>query len=55
MYVMSPKISREAREALKHKLNLDQSGISQYLTFLRDVLSGNLGVSSSFYPGRSGR
>lgn len=50
VYINNPKIPPEAREALRHQLGLDQPPYIQYLNFMKNLVTGNLGVSFSEYP-----
>jgi peptide/nickel transport system permease protein len=50
VYINNPKIPSEAREALKKQLGLDQPPYIQYLSFMRNLVTGNLGISFSEYP-----
>jgi peptide/nickel transport system permease protein len=50
VYINDPKIPPEAREALKHRLGLDQPPYIQYLNFMKNIFTGNLGISFSNYP-----
>lgn len=50
MYLANPKITPEIREALRHQLGLDQNPFMQYLTYVGNFFTGNLGVSFSQYP-----
>ena len=50
MYIMNPKIPKEARQALRHQLGLDKPLFLQYLQYLKNTATGNLGVSFSLYP-----
>lgn len=42
---LNPAALEEAREAYRHRLGLDQPVYRQYLTYLANLLRGNLGVS----------
>lgn len=50
MYLQNPKITPEVREALRHQLGLDRSPFMQYLTYIGNFFTGNLGISFSHYP-----
>jgi len=50
LYIMNPKIPPEAREAIKHQLGLDKPLFFQYLQYLKNISTGNLGISFSLYP-----
>jgi len=50
VYINNPKLPPEAREALKRQLGLDQPPHIQYLNFMRNLVTGNLGISFSEYP-----
>jgi peptide/nickel transport system permease protein len=47
--MISPTISKEAREALEHNLGFDAPIHRQYSTWLAQVLQGNLGYSYNSY------
>lgn len=49
-FIMNPKIPPEAREALKERLGLTESVWDQYIHYVRNVFTGNLGVSFQHYP-----
>ncbi len=50
VYINNPKIPPEAREALRHQLGLDRPPLVQYFNFMKNLVTGNLGVSFSEYP-----
>jgi len=50
VYLNDPKIPPEAREALRERLGLDEPLHIQYINYLRNFLTGNLGVSFFYYP-----
>lgn len=49
-FVMNPKIPPEARKALQERLGLTGSVWEQYWHYVRNVFTGNLGVSFQHYP-----
>ncbi|MFN3346671.1 MAG: ABC transporter permease [Candidatus Bipolaricaulaceae bacterium] len=49
-FIMNPKIPPEARKALQERLGLTGSVWDQYLHYVRNVFTGNLGVSFQHYP-----
>jgi len=49
-YLGDPKITPEMREAIKAAMGLDRPWYEQYLNYLRNFLTGNLGVSFSNFP-----
>lgn len=50
VYISNPRIPPEARDALKHRLGLDQPLHIQYLNYLKNIVTGNLGLSFTNYP-----
>lgn len=50
LYLANPRIPPEVRQAMAHRLGLDQPLWLQYLSYVRNVLTGNLGVSFKHYP-----
>ncbi len=50
MYLANPRIPQAAREELQKQLGLDQGVVMQYLNYLKNFFSGELGVSFSHYP-----
>lgn len=50
IYILDPHISPEAREALRNQLGLDRPLLPRYINYLRNFVTGNLGVSFSNYP-----
>jgi peptide/nickel transport system permease protein len=50
VYIMNPKIPPEVREELKARLGLDKPLFFQYLQYLKNIATGNLGISFSLYP-----
>ncbi len=50
MYLANPRIPQAAREELRKRLGLDQNVFMQYLSYLRNFLKGELGVSFTRYP-----
>lgn len=49
-FIGNPDIPPEAREVLRHQLGLDQPLGVQYLTYLKNFWTGDLGVSWTRYP-----
>lgn len=49
-FIMNPRIPPAAREALRIRLGLTDSVWTQYLNYIRNVFTGNLGVSFEHYP-----
>lgn len=49
-FIMNPKIPPEARKALQERLGLTGSVWDQYVHYVRNVFTGNLGVSFQHYP-----
>ena len=49
-FIMNPKIPPEAREALAERLGLSGTVWDQYIHYIRNVFTGNLGVSFEHYP-----
>lgn len=52
LFIMNPKITPEVREALRHRLGLDAPLYIQYIRQIRNIFTGNLGISFS-HPGRT--
>ena len=50
IYLNNPKIPVAAREALKKQFGLDKPVFVQYLTYMKNFFTGNMGVSFSQYP-----
>ncbi|MCR4404896.1 MAG: ABC transporter permease [Candidatus Acetothermia bacterium] len=50
VYVLNPKIPPEVRERLREQLGLDKPLFFQYLQYLQNMATGNLGISFSQYP-----
>ena len=50
VYLANPRIPQAARQELKKQLGLDKSPFLQYLSYIRNFFTGNLGVSFSQYP-----
>ena len=50
VYINDPKIPKEAREALLERLGLAQPPHIQYINFMKNLFTGNLGISFSHYP-----
>ena len=50
LYLSHPRIPPEVRQAMAERLGLNRPLAAQYLLYLRNVLTGNLGVSFSRYP-----
>lgn len=49
-YLSDPDIPPEARQVLAERLGLDRPPLEQYVTYMRNFFTGNLGVSFSEYP-----
>jgi peptide/nickel transport system permease protein len=49
-YINDPQITAEMKDAIKKSMGLDQPIHIQYLNYLRNFLTGNLGVSHTNYP-----
>ena len=49
-YLTNPKITPEVREAFREQLGLTGSVWAQYLTYMKNFFTGNLGISFSEYP-----
>lgn len=50
VYILNPNVPPEAREQIRRSLGLDRPLWEQYFVYLRNFLTGNLGVSFSYYP-----
>jgi peptide/nickel transport system permease protein len=50
VYIMNPKVPPEVRVRLKEQLGLDKPLFFQYLQYLKNTATGNLGISFSYYP-----
>ncbi len=50
IYINDPQIPPEAREALLERLGLNQPVHIQYINFMKNLFTGNLGISFSQYP-----
>ncbi len=49
-YLLNPKIPPETREKIRAELGLDKPAYLQYVQYMKNFLTGNLGVSFSNYP-----
>ena len=49
-YLLNPKIPPETRERIRAELGLDKPPALQYLQYLENFMTGNLGISFSNYP-----
>ncbi len=49
-YIMNPKITPEAREAIKKQFGYDKPAWQRYLYYMKNFVRGDLGTSLSFYP-----
>ena len=49
-FLANPKITPEVREQFREQLGLTGSAWAQYLTYMKNFFTGNLGISSSEYP-----
>ena len=50
VYLANPRIPQAARQELKKQLGLDRPPVLQYLSYIKNFFTGNLGVSFSHYP-----
>ncbi|MBE3598464.1 MAG: ABC transporter permease [Limnochordaceae bacterium] len=50
LYTNNPRITAEVRQELERRLGLDQPWYMQYASYLKNFLSGSLGISFSQYP-----
>lgn len=50
MFITNYKVPPEARELLAKRLGITGSLGDQYLNYIRNIFTGNLGVSFGFYP-----
>lgn len=50
LFTQNPRITVEVREELKRRLGLEQPWHIQYLSYLKNIFTGNLGISFSQYP-----
>lgn len=50
VYLSNPNIPAEARESLQERLGLNQPIHLQYLSFMENLVTGDLGVSYTQYP-----
>ncbi len=49
-FIGDPKMTAEMRQAIAASMGLDRPAHEQYLSYLRNFVTGNLGVSYSFFP-----
>ena len=49
-FLANPKVSAEAREQLRANLGLDRPPLERYLQWLKNFVTGNLGVSFEHWP-----
>src|SRR5688572_10447898 len=49
-FIANPQIPPEAKELLAARLGLDKPLFQQYLSYMRNFFTGDLGVSFSQYP-----
>lgn len=49
-FLANPKITPEVREQFREQLGLTGSAWAQYLTYMKNFFTGNLGISFSEYP-----
>src|SRR5690554_836205 len=49
-FLADPRIPPAVREAIRHQFGLDQPLYIQYLTYIKNFFTGNLGLSFSEYP-----
>jgi peptide/nickel transport system permease protein len=50
MFLNDPRLSPAQRQAMRTRLGLDQPVMVRYLTWLKNFVQGDLGVSFSNYP-----
>ncbi len=50
MLTTNPNLTPQARESILHAFGLDQSLWVQFISYLKNVFTFNLGISFSFYP-----
>jgi len=50
VYIGSPNLSPKLKEALAEKLGLTGPAFIRYIHFIKDIFTGNLGISFSLYP-----
>ncbi|MEW6045560.1 MAG: ABC transporter permease [Bacillota bacterium] len=50
LFTQNPRITAEVRQELAYRLGLDQPWYLQYLNYMKNIFTGNLGVSFSQYP-----
>ncbi len=49
-YLMNPKLTPEAREAIKKQFGYDKPAWERYLLYMRNFVKGDLGTSFTYYP-----
>jgi peptide/nickel transport system permease protein len=49
-YLTSPKVTPEIREQMRVALGLDKPALQRYVNWLRNFVTGNLGISFLHYP-----
>ncbi len=49
-YIMNPKITPEAREAIKKQFGYDKPAFQRFLLYMANFVKGDLGTSFTFYP-----
>ncbi len=49
-YLMNPKLTPEAREAIKKQFGYDKPAWERYLIYMENFVRGDLGVSFTYYP-----
>jgi peptide/nickel transport system permease protein len=50
LYLMNPKVTPEARDMIRANLGLDRPPLERYVQWMRNALTGNLGVSFMHWP-----
>ena len=49
-YLMNPKLTPEAREAIKKQFGYDKPAWERYLLYMKNFVKGDLGTSFTYYP-----
>jgi len=49
-YLMNPKLTPEAREAIKKQFGYDKPAWERYLIYMKNFMKGDLGTSFTYYP-----
>lgn len=50
LFTQNPRITAEVRQQLAHRLGLDQPWYLQYVNYVKNIFTGNLGLSFTQYP-----